>query len=122
MAVLFLGDVAELFEQRQIDVRLDVALRSGIAVPIPGAAEVAALLDDANVFDARFAQTRASEQAAEPAADHNDLDFIEKGHTVDGCVDIRIFDVVRESVPHLDVLLVTFDAQALVPFVAVFLS
>ena len=47
--VLLARHVAELFEQRQVDVRLDVAHRARVAVPVPGAAEVAALLDDADV-------------------------------------------------------------------------
>ena len=40
--VLLLRDVAELFEQRQVAVAFDVALGARIAVPVPGAAEVAA--------------------------------------------------------------------------------
>ena len=43
--VLLRRHVAELLEQRQVDVRLDVAHRARVAVPVPGAAEVAALLD-----------------------------------------------------------------------------
>src|SRR5208337_4695058 len=65
--VLLLGDVAGFLEQRQIDVRLDIALRTGIAIPVPGAAEVAALLDDADILYAGLAQTRACQQAAETA-------------------------------------------------------
>jgi hypothetical protein len=40
--VLLGRNVAELLEQRQVDVRLDVALRARIAIPVPRAAEVAA--------------------------------------------------------------------------------
>src|SRR5215469_15874804 len=40
--------VADLFEQRQINIGLDIARRARIAVPIPGAAKVAALLDQAD--------------------------------------------------------------------------
>ena len=49
---------------------------AGIAVPVPRAAEVAALLDDADVVDARLAQPRAGEQAAEAAADDQHLDLV----------------------------------------------
>jgi hypothetical protein len=59
--VLLFGDVAHLFQERQVDVRLDVALRAGVAVPVPGAAEVAALLDQAQVVEAALAQARAGE-------------------------------------------------------------
>src|SRR6516164_11182413 len=41
-AVLLLGDVAGLFQQRQVDVAFDVALCTWISIPVPGAAEVAA--------------------------------------------------------------------------------
>ena len=57
--VLLRRDVADLLEQRQVDVRLDVARRARVAVPVPGAAEVAALLDEAEVVDAGLAQPRA---------------------------------------------------------------
>ena len=59
VGVLLLRDVAELLEQRQVAVALDVALGAGIAVPVPGAAEVAARLDDAEVLEAGLAQPRA---------------------------------------------------------------
>src|ERR1700709_729415 len=43
---VFLGlHVRGLFEQRHVDQRSRVALRAGIPVPVPGTAEVAALLD-----------------------------------------------------------------------------
>ena len=47
--VLLRRHVPGLFQQRQVDHRRRVALRARIAVPVPGAAEVAALLDDADV-------------------------------------------------------------------------
>jgi len=49
VGVFLLRDVAELFEQRQVAIGFDIALRAGIAVPVPGAAEVSAGLDDADV-------------------------------------------------------------------------
>ena len=76
VGVLFLGDVLQLFQQRQVAVALDVALRARIAVPVPGAAEVAARLDDAEVVEARFAQASAGQQARETAADDRDLDLL----------------------------------------------
>src|SRR5271166_6268016 len=48
--ILLLRHIAGLLEQRQIDVSLDIALRPGITVPVPGAAEVTAFLDDTNVL------------------------------------------------------------------------
>ena len=49
-------DVAELLEHGEVDVRLDVAHDAGVAVPVPGAADAAGLVDDANAFDAGLAQ------------------------------------------------------------------
>ena len=42
VGVLLGRHVADLLEQRQVDVRLDVALHARVAVPVPRAAEVAA--------------------------------------------------------------------------------
>ena len=52
--------------------RRRVALRARVAVPVPGAAEVAALLDDADVVDAGFLQPGAGDEAGEAAADERD--------------------------------------------------
>jgi hypothetical protein len=42
VGVFFLWNVPRLLKQRQIDIRLDIALCARITVPVPGAAEVAA--------------------------------------------------------------------------------
>ena len=61
---VFLGrHVTGFFEQRHVDHRCRVALRARISVPVPGAAEVAALLDDADIADAGFRQPRGGGQA-----------------------------------------------------------
>src|SRR3712207_8289211 len=44
--------VAHLLQQRHVNVGFDVAGRARIAVPVPGPAEIPALLYDAQVFDA----------------------------------------------------------------------
>src|SRR5881628_2953773 len=62
--VLFLRDIAGLFEQRQIHVGFDVTLGAGIAVPVPGPAKIPGLLDDANVRDPGLLQPRRRQQAA----------------------------------------------------------
>ena len=74
---IFLGRaMAGLFEQRHVDHRGGVALRAGIAVPVPGAAEIAALLDDAHILDAGLDQPRAGDQAREAAADEGEGDVV----------------------------------------------
>ena len=70
--VLLARDVAGLLQQREVDVGLDVALCARVPVPVPGAAEVAALLDDAKVVDARLPEPGAGDQAGEAAADDGD--------------------------------------------------
>ena len=121
-AVLLLRDVADLLEQRQVDVRLDVAGGAGIAVPVPGAAEVAALLDHADVFDAGLAQARAGEQPAEAAADDDDIDLVGQRLALEARLDVRVLDEVRELAVDLDVLLVAVGAEALVALAAVLLA
>ena len=93
----------------------------GIAVPVPGAAEVAALLDEPDVVDAGLAQAGAGEQAAEAAADDQHLDLVGQRLALDRR-DVRIVDVVRELAGDLDVLLVAVGAQALVALLAVLLA
>ena len=76
VGVTFLGCVAELVEQRQIAVRLDVALGTGIAVPVPGATEVTRLLDNTQVRNTLFPQTRGTEHATETGTDDQHIDFV----------------------------------------------
>ena len=108
-AVLLLRHVAEFLEQGQIDVRLDVALGTRVAVPVPRAAEVAAFLDDANVLDARLAQPRTGQEAAEAATDHHDIDVVLK-RLAFASLDVGVVDEVRKATTHFDVLLVAFVA------------
>ena len=120
LRIFALGDEAGFLEQRQIDVAFDIAGGAGIAVPIPGAAERAALLDQPDVLDARLAQPRAGEQPAEAAADHHDFLLVGERRAIDRRFDIRIGEEVREPARHLDILFVGVAAQALVAFLAVF--
>src|SRR5271155_6257357 len=74
--VLLLRHVAELFDQRQIAVAFDVALGARIAVPVPGATEVAAGLDDSNLLDPGFVEARAGQQSAETSTDDYYIDLV----------------------------------------------
>src|SRR5271154_1262649 len=112
--VLLLRDVAGLLEQRQINVRLDIALRAGIAVPVPGAAEVPAFLDDADVLHTRLAQTRARQQAAEAAADDHHVNRVGQRRPSEAWIDVRVIHIAAEVALHFDVLLVGVGADALV--------
>ena len=117
--ILLLRHVAELFEQRQIRVGLDVAGDARVAVPVPGAAEVARRIDHADVLDARLAQPRARQQAAEAAADHHHLDLVRERRAREARLGVGIVEVVGEAALHLDVLRVAVVAQALVALLAI---
>jgi len=119
MRVLFFRDVVQLFEQWQINVCLDVALRARITVPIPGAAEIAAFLDDADVFDAGFAQSGGGEQSTEPTTDDDHFHFVVETRPLETGGDVRVVQIAREIAFHLAILLVAIDAHSLVSFLAV---
>ena len=109
--VLFPGDVLGLFQQRQIDVAFDVALSAWIAISVPSASEVAALLDDADVLDPGLAQTRRGQEAAEAATHDHHVDRVGEGLAGEAGVDMRIVDIVAEVGGDLDVLVIGLGAQ-----------
>ena len=115
--VLLGRHVPGLFEQRQVDHRRRVALRAGVAVPVPGAAEVAALLDDADV-DAGLLQPGPDHQAGEAAADERHGPVVGPWRPF-GPWRVRIVEVVRELLGELEVLVVAVRAQPLVPLCGV---
>ena len=69
--------VAGLFEQRQIAIGIVVALDAGIAVPVPDAAEIAGMIDVAEVGDAGLGQVIGGQDAAEAAAENGDVDLLD---------------------------------------------
>ena len=109
--VLHGGDRADLLEERQVDVGLDVARRTRVAVPVPGAPEVTAPLEDEEVVDALLRQARRSEHPGEPATDDHDvgLDPL-RGSLLDGGV--RVFGVVLEIARHRAELRQAFGPHA----------
>ena len=121
LGVLLLRHVADLLEQRQVHVRLDVARSAGVAVPVPGAAEVAALLHHADVVDAGLTEPGAGEQASEAATDDQHLDLVGQRLAFDRG-DVGIVDVALELADHLDVLLVSDVSQPLVALLAVLVA
>ena len=121
VTVLLLRDVAELLQQRQIDVRLDVALRAGVSVPVPRSTEVAAFLDEADVLHAGLPQPRTGQQAAETAADDDHLHSIRQRLPLNRCR-IGIVQEVRELARHLDVLGVALRPQPLIALPAILLA
>ncbi len=122
VGVLLLRHVADLLEQRQVGVGLDVAGDARVAVPVPGAAEVRGRVDDADVLDAGLAQPRAGQQPPEAAADHQHLDLVEERLALEAGLRVGVVEEVGELALDLDVLLVAVLAQALVALLAVLLA
>jgi len=110
--VLLGRHVAGLLEERHVDERCRVALRAGVAVPIPRPAEVARLVDDADVVDARFLQPGSGDEPSEAAADEH------HGHVIGdpwafGPRREWIVEVVGELSGDADVLVVAVRPEAL---------
>ena len=114
IGVAVLGEIAHLLEQRHVAIRLDVALHPGVAVPIPGAAEVAAHLDDADVADAGFLHTRSREQAGKASTEDGDIEIFRDRIPFDGRRVGIDFVEVGEIFRGLDVLPLAFGPHALV--------
>ena len=90
------GHVAHLVEQRQVVVRDDVARDTRVAVPVPGAADVAAALDDADRLDADLAQAGRGQQRREAATDEQHLDLVVDRVALDDLLDVGIGRVASE--------------------------
>jgi hypothetical protein len=106
-----------VFQQGEVDHRRRVALRAGVAVPVPGAAEVTALLDDADI-DAGLPQPGPRHQAGEPAAHADHGPVVGPGRPF-GPWRVRIVEVVRELIGEPEVLVVAVRAEPLVPLLGV---
>ena len=68
--------VAGFFQQGHIAIGVIVALNSRIAVPIPDPAEVAGMLDDPEIVDARLLQMDACQHPREASAENRDVQFL----------------------------------------------
>src|SRR5258706_5915404 len=117
--VFFLRYVAGFFQHRQVDIRCDITLRAGIAVPIPGAAEVSALLDKADVLEAGLAQTRSHEQPPKAATDDYGLEGFFDRCARETRIDVGVIDVAAEIALHFDVLFIAIGADALVALLTI---
>ena len=102
------GDVPGLLEQRHVDVRFDVALDARVAVPVPGTAEVAAVLDDPEVLDAVLREVGTGGQPPEPASQDQGVELL--GDRLAGD---RVGE--RIGVVHLEEVLQALELGQLVP-------
>lgn len=111
LGVLLGRQIANLLQQRHIDVRLDIAGDAGVSVPVPGAADVGRLVDQPDVGDAEFPQPGTGKQTAEPGADDRDVDLVGDRLTRFGRTRPRVGRETGEITGHLDVLTDTVRAQ-----------
>src|SRR5262249_16278192 len=99
----------------------DVALSAGIAVPVPGAAKVPGLLDDAKVSYPGLLQSSRREETAEaPADDHRVELFVQRG-AGEG-LDVGVQVVVGVLACDFLVLVVTVRAETLGALLGVLLA
>ena len=97
-------DVAHLLEERQVAVALDVTGDAGIAVPVPGSADIAALLAEADVGEAGVHQPVPEEERAEACPDHQNLAFVVEGVARHRRIGIDILQIPGEFTFHADVV------------------
>ena len=121
MRVLLRRHVAGFFEQRHVDHRRRIALRARIPVPVPGAAEVAALLDDADIPDAGFGQPRGGGEPGKAAADEGEGDVVGL-RLARGDRRIGVVEIMRELPRDPEILVVAVGAQPLVALLQIFLA
>ena len=121
MRVFLRRHVPGFLEQRHVDHRGRIALRAGIAVPVPGAAEIAALLDDADILDAGFRQPRGGGEPGKAAADEGEGDVVGLG-IARRDRRVGIVEIMGELSLDLDILVVAVGAQPLVALLHVFLA
>src|ERR1700684_995599 len=109
------GDVAELLEQREVDVRLDIAHHARVAVPVPGTPDPTRLVDDADPLDAGLAELGPDRDSGDPSAHDHDIDLVDHGSAL-GDRRERIVTVTGEVLVGLQVAdLGAGGGQTLVP-------
>ena len=94
------GDVLHLLEQRQVAVRLHIAGDARVAVPVPSAADVAALLAEPHVGEAGAAQLVPQQQPGEPGADAQHLALVVECFAFDRRLGIDVVEVALELALH----------------------
>ena len=95
-------------------------MRAGVAVPVPDPAEIACVLDDADVADADFLEPHRGQQPADAAAEDHGIGLdLNRRARHDGFGEGIVFET-RVGVRHFDELLVAVGAQADGPLMGVF--
>jgi hypothetical protein len=68
--------IAQLLQQRHVDIRLDVTRNARVPVPVPGAAHVGGLVDEPDAAHAQSPQPGSGEQTTETGADDRNIDLV----------------------------------------------
>ncbi len=117
--IFFAGSMAGFLQQRHVDHRCGVALRAGVAVPVPGAAEVAAFFNDAHIAHAGLDQSGCRGQPSKAPANEGKGDMV-GARCTGGDRRIGVFQVVGEGALDFKVLRIAIRPQALVALFQVF--
>ena len=97
-------DVAHLLEQREVAVGLDVAGDARVPVPVPRAADVAALLAEADVVEPGLAELVPQQQAGEPGADDEHVALVRQRLTRHRVGRVDVLQVLGELALHRHVV------------------
>ncbi len=111
-----LGDVVEFFEQGEITVGFDIAHGARVAVPIPGAAEVAGLFNHPNIVKTGLLEPSAHEPSAKAPADDGHLHLVIERIAFDA-LGVGIVVVSGEIAANLLVLRIAVFPEPFVTFV-----
>ena len=91
---------AHFLQQRQVAVGLHVASNARVAVPVPGAADIAALLAKTHVLKACGAQLVPEQQRAKACTNHQNLAGVGQRFTLNGRRGIDVFKVAGKLAFH----------------------
>ena len=121
LGVFLAGDVAELLQQRDVHIGLDVAGDPRIPIPIPGAAHVGGSVDQPHAFDTELTQPRSGQQSTESGADDGHVDLVGQRFAREFPVDPGVLGEPGELARDLHVLRDPVGAQSPCPLVGVLL-
>jgi hypothetical protein len=119
--VLLGWDVAQLLQQRHVDIRLDVTRYARVPVPVPGAAHVGGLVDEPDAAHAEFPQPGSGEQTTETGADDRDIDLVRQRIAREVRIAPRVVGKTSKRTSDLEILRNTVGPQSPVPLKGVFL-
>ena len=120
--VLLGRDVPGLLQERQVDVGLGVALSAGVAIPVPGPADVARLVDEHDPVNAGPLQIHRLQQRRDASPQDHRVDAGLHRLAAAVTFDPRVLAEPFESVIEVDVLIQTVGPQALAPLLLVLLA